>query len=123
MKYIAKHDLPFVKKGEEVKVFNTNGKHYVYNKDAEAMVHRPLIEWEDSYDSFDNWFEPKRWRAERGEQFFSIDIDGSIMQNHGGAFDKNLENLLYEMGNYFKSHFEAEKARALVLEALKKAHK
>ena len=49
---------------------------------------------------------PKRWRAEKGKTYFSID-DGEIL-NCYDYYDKK-DNEIFELGNYFKTEEEAQK--------------
>ena len=49
---------------------------------------------------------PKRWRAEKGKTYFSID-DGEIL-NCYDYYDKK-DNEIFELGNYFKTEEEARK--------------
>lgn len=50
---------------------------------------------------------PKRWRAEKGEEYYIIESDGEIIEIDEDflVFDDNLFNL----GNYFKTKEEAQK--------------
>lgn len=48
---------------------------------------------------------PKRWRAEKGKTYFSID-DGEIL-NCYDYYDKK-DNEIFELGNYFKTQEEAQ---------------
>ena len=49
---------------------------------------------------------PKRWRAEKGKTYFSID-DGEIL-NCYDYYDKK-DDEIFELGNYFKTQEEAQK--------------
>ena len=51
---------------------------------------------------------PKRWRAEKGKSYFSID-DGEIL-NCYDYYDKK-DNEIFELGNYFQTEEEAQKVK------------
>lgn len=62
----------------------------------------------------------KRWRAEKGEEFFFIDYMGDVMMSVEDCDD--LDNKCYLFGNYFRTSEVAKKARDLLKETLRKFH-
>lgn len=65
-------------------------------------------------DRFGEYFEGvgdeyKRWRADRGGDYYCVDSDGSLVAY--GEYNDNTDNGLYKMGNYFKTGKEAKRWR------------
>ncbi len=62
-------------------------------------------------------YKPKRWRAERGDEFYYIDRDMTVEKTedvrHG------LDNTCYETGNYFQTEDLAQEKLTQILEILK----
>ena len=52
---------------------------------------------------------PKRWRAEKGEEFYFLDSKGEIWNTN--ETKKRLEDCFYKLGNYFKTEEEAQKVK------------
>lgn len=59
---------------------------------------------------------PKRWRAEKGGQYFYIDTFGEISSDT--EYDLSEDSESYEFGNYFRTIAEAEKYRDRIKEIL-----
>ncbi|MBF4806546.1 MAG: hypothetical protein HXM47_08140 [Pseudoleptotrichia goodfellowii] len=59
---------------------------------------------------------PKRWRAEKGGQYFYIDEFGEISSDT--EYDLSEDSESYEFGNYFRTIAEAEKYRDRIKEIL-----
>ena len=66
-------------------------------------------------------FEPERWRAEEGDVYSSLGFsDFTVFKTkEDGMY---LDERRYDAGNYFKTEEQAEKARELIIETLKKFH-
>lgn len=58
----------------------------------------------------------KRWRAEKGGQYFYIDTFGEISSDT--EYDLSEDSESYEFGNYFRTIAEAEKYRDRIKEIL-----
>lgn len=54
---------------------------------------------------------PKRWRAEEGSWYYSVNISGRILRIQDGRRMFDDDN--YNFGNYFRTEEQAEKAREL----------
>jgi hypothetical protein len=54
-----------------------------------------------------------RWRAERGQIYYFVDLNGEVYDNEEN-FDQ-IDNFLYESGNYFKTEEEAEEHKKKLL--------
>lgn len=60
-----------------------------------------------------DWFEEipegyKRWRAKKGELYWYVRSDGGVVYDHEIKIDVDDDH--YELGNYFKTEEEAQKA-------------
>lgn len=58
---------------------------------------------------FEKVSEYKRWRADRGDNYYYVDGDGSVTA-YGECGDET-DNNLYKIGNYFKTEEEAKQKR------------
>lgn len=119
MKYICKKDLPFAKRGEEVEIRGNDncrdGSTWIWIN--ERIGYRWSNDWSAK---LEEWFDPKRWRAEKFGMYWYVDARGFVdseQENHDMQDDS-----MWRTGNYFQTKEQAEKARLLVIEALKKAH-
>lgn len=69
--------------------------------------------------------QPKRWRANRGEWYYSIRLDKQVSVN-GAMMElyNEIDNAYYNSGNYFRTQIEAEemavKFRALLVKSMLK---
>ena len=89
------------------KAYNLNGK---YNDSDKYPM---LLHYRDDYDysviDFNNLpkrQEPKRWRAEKGQRYYYIDMCfevSSFMEEY-----HNTDTKLYNLGNYFQTEKEAQ---------------
>lgn len=61
-----------------------------------------------------------RWRAEEGDVYYSVDNEGSIVKCTDDGY--NIDEDIYEFGNYFRTSEQAEKAAEAVKETLRKFH-
>lgn len=119
MKYIAKFDLPFVKKGDEIELIIDG----YYKRFIRVAGHDDLL-WSHKWEDFESWFEPKRWKPNKGELYWIITFEQGDDGMSDVAISKHVaEDTVNGMwAPCFPSLEQAEKARTLVLEALKKAH-
>lgn len=62
--------------------------------------------------------EKERWRAPIGEQYFYL-LDNFVVDSHFEANDK-IDCGLYDLGNYFRTKEQAEKAVGVIKEALRR---
>ena len=52
---------------------------------------------------------PKRWRAEKGEEYYFLDGKCEIWNTN--EIKKKIDDVFFEQGNYFKTKEEAEKVK------------
>ncbi len=64
--------------------------------------------------------EKKRWRAELGDIYYTIYSDFTLNQIRDSQW--GIDDERYNIGNYFRSKEQAEKAVAAIKETLKKFH-
>lgn len=58
-----------------------------------------------------------RWRAKKGETYFYVD-NCALVTTHGETFDM-IDNLRYELGNYFRYYESAQKVAGQIKEIFK----
>lgn len=120
MKYICKQKTPFCDVGEEVSVRERCISDNSGYKGYEITVNGRYHDWPSGYAPIEDWFEPKRWMPRLEDDFWFVYADGGI--GHIISLNGSLRMDHYNFGNCFETKEQAEKARLLVLEALKKAH-
>ena len=59
-----------------------------------------------------------RWRAEKGEIYYFVDVNGNISRYHED--DDENDKTLWRIYNYFQDYKQTEKAAEVVKEALRK---
>ena len=118
---IIKNEISFSKELKEikfkgVKMMNTH-KHslflldsfedeYVQLEEFELILIDEKLELEDFVKYVNQKYrKPKRWRAEIGEHYYSIDFDRSIIDMVENEDD--IDNTVYTLGNYFETKEEA----------------
>ena len=119
---ITKNNLDFKNTGREI--ISNSVKISCADRESLYLFDNWLVEWEllDDWElinstqktEIENFVKyinstygtPKRWRAEKGKSYFSID-DGEIL-NCYDYYDKK-DNEIFELGNYFKTEEEAQK--------------
>lgn len=69
---------------------------------------------------YDYRVKSKRWRAEKGDSYYYINYDLCVEEEM--ECSEESDGSCYEVGNYFHSREQAEKARDLVKETLIKFH-
>lgn len=124
MTYTLLKDLPYLKAGAEYVKCSNLGEGNFYMPNVSGMKHETFFIHKDWVENNFDWFEPKQWEPEVGEEYWVINFDNS----KGKFFDVVVEsNIMKETTvacwlPFFQTKEQAEKARLRVLEALKKAH-
>ena len=82
----------------------------IREKDGVVAYAKPTLEKFNILDS--DWFEEipegKRWRAKEGERYWWVQNDGGVTNDCDDWVD--IDDGRYELGNYFKTEEEAQKA-------------
>nr|DAV53543.1 MAG TPA: hypothetical protein [Caudoviricetes sp.] len=107
-KYRLLKDCLGVKAGT---ICETNGDGFAELKADDGCIVATLS---TKADWFGEYFEEvgdgcKRWRADRGGDYYCVDSDGSLVTY--GEYNDNTDNGLYKIGNYFKTAEEAKRWR------------
>ena len=91
----------------ETKSYTLDGRYHTYDK------HPRLLHYRDDYNydviDFNNLpkrQEPKRWRAEKGDIYYSFKSNFKVEDYHEG--NDFFSNEAYDSGNYFRTEAEAE---------------
>lgn len=69
----------------------------------------------------EKYSKPKRWRAEEGGWYYSVNISGRILRIRDGRTMFDDDN--YNFSNYFQTEEQAEKARELQKKAYQEVWK
>jgi len=91
-------------------------------REGEYALHNTIVLKcdNDEYNHFHFILRKKRWRASKGSKYFNVECYGKAchdtdMQTYG-------DDLRYEIGNYFKTEAEAQKAADKLKEFLMQFH-
>ena len=107
-RYKLLKDLPTFDKGDIFRL--TEHGHLMSEKDGVIAYAEPTLEKFNILDS--DWFEEipegKRWRAGGDERYWCVQDDGGVAEDHDIGVD--IDDGRYELGNYFKTEGEAQKA-------------
>jgi hypothetical protein len=105
--YKANKNHPFLKEGILV---NEYGDTIEY-KNINGGIPKYKVDWYDEV-------EPPRWRAERGEEYYFVAIDGEV--THNIDISSWTDGRRYNSGNYWKTEAQADeyarRCKALALE-------
>lgn len=105
-RYRLLKDLPTFNKGDTFRL--TEHGHLMSEKDGVIAYAEPTLEKFNILNS--DWFEEipesKRWRAEKGGLYWFV--DGGVADDYEQRV--NTDDGRYELGNYFKTEEEAQKA-------------
>lgn len=106
-----------------------------YERGEEIEYRPPLSEWftlvsnkefikemgyEYEFNFSDYEYRIKRWRAEKGEPYYFLTSELSVARMMEESIFANDHH--YNVGNYFRTKEQAEKARDLLMECLTKFH-
>lgn len=109
-RYKLLKDLPTFNKGDTFRL--TKRGNLMSEKDGViAYAKLTLKKFNILLDS--DWFEKLpdecgRWRAKEGERYWCMQTDGEVAEDHEIGTD--IDDMRYELGNYFKTEEEAQKA-------------
>lgn len=107
-RYKLLKDLPTFDKGDTFRL--TEHGHLMSEEEGVIAYAKPTLEKFNILDS--DWFEGiqehERWRAKKGGQYWCVQSDGGVVYDHEIKVDVDDER--YELGNYFKTEEEAQKA-------------
>ena len=107
-RYRLLKDLPTFNKGD---IFRLTEHGHLMSEEAGVIAYaEPTLEKFNILNS--GWFEEipegKRWRAEEGGQYWHVEDDGLVAGDHEDKV--GTDDRRYELGNYFKTEEEAQKA-------------
>lgn len=107
-RYRLLKDLPTFNKGD---IFRLTEHGHLMSEEAGVIAYaEPTLEKFNILDS--GWFEEipesRRWRAGEGERYWCVQSDGEKADDYEDKMD--VDDLRYELGNYFKTEEEAQKA-------------
>lgn len=108
-RYKLLKDLPTFNKGDTFRL--TEHGHLMSEEAGVITYAEPTLEKFNILDS--GWFEEipedhRRWRAEKGELYWCVKNDGGTADDYEQRVD--IDDGRYELGNYFKTEEEAQKA-------------
>lgn len=108
-RYKLLKDLPTFSKGDTFQL--TNGGHLMSEETRVIAFAESTLKQFNILNS--DWFEEipedyKRWRAEEGERYWWVQNDGGVTNDCDDWVD--IDDGRYELGNYFKTEEEAQKA-------------
>ena len=108
-RYRLLKDLPTFDKGDIFRL--TEHGHLMSEKAGVIAYAEPTLEKFNILDS--DWFEEipedhRRWRAEEGERYWWVQNDGETDDDYDDKV--GTDDRRYELGNYFKTEEEAQKA-------------
>lgn len=108
-RYKLLKDLPTFDKGDIFRIDEDSGC-LIREKDGVVAYAPYTLEKFNILDS--GWFEEipegKRWRAKKGEVYWCVRNDGGVADDYEDKTD--IDDGRYELGNYFKTEEEAQKA-------------
>lgn len=108
-RYKLLKDLPTFDKGDIFQIDEDSGC-LIRGKDGVVAYAPYTLERFNILDS--GWFEEipesRRWRAESGERYWYVRSDGVVDDDYEDKTD--IDDGRYELGNYFKTEEEAQKA-------------